>query len=54
MEENKVIISTNAFADLIAAVTRLQIIERMLAKNKYVSEETLRIILNIEGGEKNG
>ena len=54
MEENKIIISTEIFAKLVEAKTKLQIIERMLAEKKYISDDTLKCILNTEGGNENG
>lgn len=54
MEENKVVISAEEFARLVAAETKLQIVKKMVEYDNYLPTATLKILLDIEGGEKNG
>jgi hypothetical protein len=53
--ENKVTITLEEYASLLVKAERIDVIERMLAQDKYVSTSDIRNVVGIpEKGESNG
>lgn len=51
MDEGRVMIPLSVYNGLLATVSQVAVIERMLNDGIYVSENDLRVILNIEKKE---
>lgn len=53
MDKNHIMISSDEYSELLYFKSLIDVIERMVVSDDYISSSTLKAILNIEGGKEN-